>query len=252
MRPGRKPRGGAGGAQPHDGPYSRPESGPEARPRDEGLLDAAGLRRAIAEAERRAALIGSEEPPSGRAGGYEAEPRARRAAPPLGRDRDRAPERPDGNLLVPVLGAVAAILALAILGGTIYAFARGLPERARLRDAERLRLEAGERASETRGYAVYEGVGRIRASTADGKPAIVVATLSFPYPAADRAFAEELSRKRPALKAAARDFLASKKAEELHPSLEGGIKAGLRDALNAVLSLGKVEELWLSDFAVLE
>jgi hypothetical protein len=46
--------------------------------------------------------------------------------------------------------------------------------------------------------------------------------------------------------------LSSKKAADLGPAFEGSVKAALRDAFNARLSLGKVTEIWLSDFAVIQ
>jgi flagellar basal body-associated protein FliL len=79
-----------------------------------------------------------------------------------------------------------------------------------------------------------------------------VATIAFPFDSSDRPFAEELGRKAPVLKAAAVSVLSSKKAAELTPAFEGTLKAALRDAFNARLSLGKVTEIWLSDFTVIQ
>ena len=80
----------------------------------------------------------------------------------------------------------------------------------------------------------------------------MVATIAFPYDSGDVPFAEELSRKAPVLKAAAVALLSSKKAADLGSAFEGTLKAALRDAFNARLSLGKVTEIWLSDFAVIQ
>ena len=108
------------------------------------------------------------------------------------------------------------------------------------------------RAASAPGSASFKAIGTIRAKSADAPPAVVVATIAFPYDAGDRAFAEELARKAPALKAAAISCLSRKRAEELGPAYEGGVKAALRDAFNGLLSLGKVGEIWLSDFAVIQ
>ena len=72
---------------------------------------------------------------------------------------------------------------------------------------------------------------------------MVVATIAFPFDSSDRSFAEELGRKAPVLKAVAVSVLSSKKAAELAPAFEGALKAALRDAFNARLSLGKVTEI---------
>lgn len=149
-----------------------------------------------------------------------------------------------GNTRTPlllILGAIAILLALVIVGGTIYSFATDTRHRGRDRREQPL-LE---------GMAVFE-LGSIRASTADNKPSVVVAVISFPYPVNEREFKEELEKKKPALKAAAKAYFSARRAEELHPAFEGRIKLSLREAFNALLSLGKVDEIWLSDFAVID
>jgi flagellar basal body-associated protein FliL len=149
-----------------------------------------------------------------------------------------------GRAAVRILALVAAALALAILAGTAVAFATG--SRQRKLERESLAAEAAP------GQATFVAIGTLRTKSADAKPAVVVATIAFPYDAGDRAFAEELARKAPALKAAAAACLSRKKAAELGPAYEGAVKAALRDALNGLLSLGRVDEVWLSDFAVIQ
>lgn len=171
---------------------------------------------------------------------YDSDPRQmRRGAVPEG--GGRASER---STLLRVLLIAAAAIALVIVAGTIFAFASGTRQR-------KLAAEAAAQAPAD-GMATYTGVGTLRASTLDAKPAIVVATIAFPYNASDRPFKEELLRKTPALKAAAIDWFSRRKAEELAPAYEGRVKAALRDSFNALLSLGKVSEIWLSDFSVVQ
>lgn len=162
------------------------------------------------------------------------------------RDTDEA-SRPRGALAVRVLAIAAAVLALALVAGTVYGLSTG--SRAKKLEREQGRAQL---AADLAGRASFDGVGMIRAKSADAKAAVIVATVAFPYDSSDRPFAEELSRKAPVLKAAAISLLSSKKAAELAPAYEGGIKAALRDAFNARLSLGKVTEIWLSDFAVIQ
>lgn len=146
-----------------------------------------------------------------------------------------------GTNLIRVLMALAAALVLAIAAGTAFGLATGSRARALGREAA---LEGA-----APGSTVFDRIGRVRAKTADG--AIVIATPAFPYPAADAAFGEELYKKTAALRAATQSFLAGRTEAELHPSLEGAVKAGLRDAWNGLLSLGRVEEVWLADFTVI-
>ncbi|HOX33699.1 MAG TPA: hypothetical protein PLB91_15310 [Spirochaetales bacterium] len=139
------------------------------------------------------------------------------------------------------LAAAAALLVLVIAAGTAFGLAAGTRQRKLEREAD-----GGEAP------AAYLSIGTVRARSADPKPAVVVATLAFPYDPADRAFAEELGRKLPALKAAAASCLSRKKAAELAPAYEGAVKAALRDCFNSLLSLGRIEEIWLSDFSVIQ
>lgn len=146
-----------------------------------------------------------------------------------------------------ILALVAGLLVLALAAGTIYGFASGSRAKKLEREAHRAQI-----AVDLAGRAAYTDIGTVRAKSADPRPAVIVATISFPYDAEDRPFAEELGRKSGELKTVAVSLLSSMSAEELGPAYEGGIKAALRDAFNARLSLGKVSEIWLSDFSVIQ
>jgi flagellar basal body-associated protein FliL len=152
-----------------------------------------------------------------------------------------------GAAALRVLAVAAALLALVILVGTAIGFATGSRQRKLEREAA-----SAEVAAAAKGRAAFTGIGTIRAKSADARPAVVVATLAFPYDSSDVPFTEEIQRKAPVLRAAALACLEARRAEQLGPAYEAGLKAALRDAFNARLSLGKVEEVWLSDFAVIQ
>jgi len=151
------------------------------------------------------------------------------------------------RVAVRVLAAVAALLALAIVAGTAIGLASGSRQRKLEREAS-----SAEIAASAKSGAAFTGIGTIRARSADAKSAVVVATIAFPYDSTDIPFSEELRAKAPVLRAAALACLESRKAEQLAPAYEAGLKAALRDAFNARLSLGRVGEVWLSDFAVIQ
>jgi len=140
------------------------------------------------------------------------------------------------------LSGVAGGLVLIFLLGTIFALATGTREKA---------LASVAAAPPVEGSDIFD-LGQLRTKTADPKPALIALRLSLPYPAGQVAFREELGKKAPALRAAALRYLATKNAEELRPALEGGLKAGLRDVFNSLLSLGKIGELWITDLAVIQ
>ncbi len=134
---------------------------------------------------------------------------------------------------------ILAALCVAVLAGTVYAFMNDIPAR----KAARLGVPAEEARD-----GIYEGIGRIRARTADGAAAIV--TIVFPYDEKNGPFKEELASKRTKLRALAVEFFSSRTGSELSPLLESSIKASLRDMFNAELLLGKVDALYFADFQV--
>jgi len=143
-----------------------------------------------------------------------------------------------------VLVVILGVIVLVVIAGSIYGLASGTRARKLAREAGMAALPAGSN--------VFTAIGTIRASTKDSPPSVVVATISFPYPADDAAFAEELEKKTSALKAAAVSWFSERSAADLVPAYSGSVKTGLRDSFNALLSLGKVDEIWLSDFSVIE
>jgi flagellar protein FliL len=150
-------------------------------------------------------------------------------------------------LVLRVLAVAALVLAIVLVAGTIYGLAAGTRHKKLEREADSAQI-----AAELASGASFTGIGTIRAKSADAKAAVVVATIAFPYDSGDKGFSEELVRKAPVLKAAAQSVLSSKKAADLAPAFEGSLKAALRDAFNSRLSLGKVTEIWLSDFVVIQ
>ena len=142
------------------------------------------------------------------------------------------------------LAIILGVIVLVLIAGSIYGLASGTRARKLAHEAGMAALPAGSD--------VFTAIGTIRASTRDSPPSVVVATISFPYPADDAAFAEELEKKTSALRAAAISWFQERSAADLVPAYSGSVKTGLRDAFNAMLSLGSVNEIWLSDFSVIE
>ena len=142
------------------------------------------------------------------------------------------------------LAVILGVIVLVLVAGSIYGLASGTRAKKLARDAGIAALPAGSD--------VFTAIGTIRASTKDSPPSVVVATISFPYPADDSAFAEELEKKTSALRAAAVSWFSERSAADLVPAYSGSVKTGLRDSFNALLSLGKVDEIWLSDFSVID
>lgn len=141
------------------------------------------------------------------------------------------------------LAVTMAVVAVIIMAGTAWGGMTGSR-------AKKLARAAVPTAIADSG--VYDGLGRIRTKTADEKATIVVVDLAFPYDSSDRQFREELQRKHSDLRKAAGTFFSSRRAEELRPEREATVKAALRDTLNGLLALGAIEELYFSEFRVMD
>jgi flagellar basal body-associated protein FliL len=188
--------------------------------------------------------------------------RNRRKAP-----RGLAKSRPASRpllFLYRALLALALVLGLGILGGTLYAAFRGSGED----------KTAGGQAGPEAGEAVFTGLGRLRIPLAppgnspagspgadnpplagqppgEGRAALII-SIAFPYPPGDRAFAEELASKTADFRRIAVDYFSARSAEELRSPAEENIKAELLGAYNSVLRLGKIRTLYFNDLLLLE
>jgi len=145
---------------------------------------------------------------------------------------------------------IIVVSAIVVLSGTVFGLSTGTRARKLTREAIAAKIQAAGQEP-TAGQAIFEGIGRIRARSADAKPAIIVAQIVFPYDQGDRALREELFSKKELLRKAAIDFFAGKSAAELSPASENALKAGLRDSLNYQLVLGKIGEVYLPQFNVI-
>jgi flagellar basal body-associated protein FliL len=139
-----------------------------------------------------------------------------------------------------ILAVVIAALCVALVTGTVWGLITDTPARKKARQAVPASVaESG----------VYDGIGRVRAATADGAVAIV--HVAFPYDAQDRQFREELVDKRIDLKATVKNFMSERSTADLHPSNENSIKAALRDTMNSMLVFGRIEDLYFAEFEVI-
>lgn len=146
-----------------------------------------------------------------------------------------------------VLLGTAAVLALVLLAGTLYALVfrpagteppRRTPENGRVPDA----AVSG----------VFTGIGRLRASTAGPEPATVILSVTFPYPQDDKPFMEELASRITNFRNIAREYIAAFSAEELRREDETSIKAEILRRYNLLLRLGQIETLYFNEYLIIE
>jgi flagellar basal body-associated protein FliL len=148
-----------------------------------------------------------------------------------------------------ILAVIAAVLALILLAGTVYALVlRGKSEK-----TEAVAPVPGENPSpEAEIDGMFTGIGRIRASTGSPEPATVILSIAFPYSPRDRAFSEELAARIGDFRAGAIDYFASFSTEELRQKDEAAIKTELLECFNGLLRLGQITTLYFGDYLIIE
>ena len=97
----------------------------------------------------------------------------------------------------------------------------------------------------------FTGIGRLRVSTADETPGMVILFVSFMYYPADKAFSEELALRVNEFRQAIVDYLGSFSVSELQVLTEDVLKTELLRRFNAILRLGQIEALYFSDFMII-
>lgn len=123
-------------------------------------------------------------------------------------------------------------------------------------------LESLNKRSDTK-IAAYTGIGRIRTVTAaeknsgngadvDGSATPIVVTPWFSYEESNFELYEELSRKRILITGIISKYFSERTENELLSSSEEKIKADLLKEINSQLSLGKIQNIYFSDYIFLK
>ncbi|MGI5174659.1 flagellar basal body-associated FliL family protein [Treponema sp. OMZ 840] len=145
----------------------------------------------------------------------------------------------------------SAILLSVLIFGTAAAFVSGKAKPGtdlRRKDPEPQVFEKKIQADK----AVFSHIGSLRCATADNPPIPLVITVYFPYTAADKAFYEELSQKTRKIRFVITNYMEQYTRTELSDKGEQKLKADLTDLINRELVLGKITELYFSDYIFLE
>ena len=153
--------------------------------------------------------------------------------------------KPKENILLFVYRGLIIVLILSglvLIGGTIFAvFFNTTPAIDRQFDVSQINDDEQ----------TFTGIGRIRVSTTDPQPGMVIIFVSFLYNPDDRPFSEELALRVGDFRNIIRDYIGSFSVTELQQLSEETIKTELLDRFNAILRLGQVEIIFFSDFIIL-
>jgi len=102
------------------------------------------------------------------------------------------------------------------------------------------------------GETFFTGLGSVRAPTADQPPATVIAVPVFPYDQGDTPFCEELAAKVQQFRAIVASRISKYRAQDLRGAGETELKATILMDFNAHLVLGKIRELYLPEFLIID
>ena len=133
------------------------------------------------------------------------------------------------------------LLGVILIGGTIYGlFFHSVPPR----------LNQASVVNDNEKGQTFTGIGRIRISTADPQPGMVILFVSFVYHPDDKDFSEELALRIKDFRHIIVDYIGSFSISELQKLNEEILKTELLYRFNAVLRLGQIETLIFSDFMI--
>ena len=158
-------------------------------------------------------------------------------------------------ILYRILKAIALMVALALVGGTIYGlFIR--PSLASPPGTAQPSPSSPQRPpfpqSDADLDSVFSGIGTIRAITAGDEGATVVLSIAFPYNSRDVVFSEELASHIADFRAIAQGYFRSHTLQGLKLKDEQAIKEELLLRYNQVLRLGSIRALYFSDYMIIE
>ena len=158
------------------------------------------------------------------------------------------------DLLNKILIGIIAGLLLVILAGTISALAgkkKNTPENL-IAQGKAVSLMA---PSDTEEVSYFE-LGTIRVSTAsaDSEEGGTIMVLSpwLAYPAGDTVFYEELSRKSGSIKGTFQAYFSARTKNQLLTETEERIVQIIIEEINADLALGKISDIYFTDYLFLE
>jgi flagellar basal body-associated protein FliL len=153
------------------------------------------------------------------------------------------------RLIDKALITIIVFLVFIIAATTVWALMfRDRPEEER---TEVSREAAGGEAEEH----TFAGIGRLRAvlkKEPDKDGATVIIRVVFPYNAADAAFTEELVRNIGWFRETMSAYFAGMTGADPRLRDEAVIKAELLDQFNTRLRLGKIDQLYFSEFLLIE
>jgi flagellar basal body-associated protein FliL len=158
---------------------------------------------------------------------------------------------PSRGFLIVYRLIVVLILALvvALAAGSLYALIRPADAKPLFRIGREKHAAPAPQPSTVN---VFSGIGRLRIPMSGNPASTIILSISFPYSADDRAFAEELASRVGDFRSIASLYFASLPPENITSLNEEAAKAEILSRYNALLRLGKIETLYFGDLMIIE
>jgi flagellar FliL protein len=147
-----------------------------------------------------------------------------------------------------LLSFAGALVALLLIG-TIFGLIRS-PAAGPILKLGKSETITTTRTTENDDIRVFSGLGRLRIPLSGSSTLIL--SISFPYPASDIAFTEELAAKIGDFRKIASDYFSSLPAEKTIQIDEETAKTEILSLYNASLLLGRIETVYFSDMMIID
>ena len=158
------------------------------------------------------------------------------------------------NLLNKILTAIIIFIIIVICCGTVFALLNKKNHTPEVLIA-RGKAESLMAPSDT-AEAAYFDLGRLRISTADessdSSGSLLVLNPWLAYPAGDTVFFEELSRKSGIIRGIFQAYFSVRTKKQLLAETEEHIEAVIKEEINEELALGKISDIYFTDYIFLE
>ena len=163
--------------------------------------------------------------------------------------------QPDStNILNKVLVAIIIFVILVIAAGTLFSFLNRKNQTPEVLISQG-KAESLMAPSDTSEVTYYQ-LGTLRISTAgensNENGTVMVLSPWLAYPAGDTVLFEELSRKSGSIKGIFQAYFSARTKNQLLTETEEHIEAVIKDEINADLALGKISDIYFTDYLFLE
>lgn len=160
------------------------------------------------------------------------------------------------KILLIIIGILIGIIIIGTLGGLISKKARP-GKNLRTVDPSPTEIESLNKNRDTQ-IAAYTGIETLRIVTAadatnpDDHGSTLILSPWFSYPESNTEFFEELSKKRGLLTGIITSYFSTKTKETLLMTSEDDIKSSILEEINNQMTLGKLEQLYFTDYLFLD